>query len=77
MEIEHEAARAKLKELTAKAIDELPDLHRIVMSLYYYEDLNTAEIAKVLRISEARADQIKKSALLRLQAKIGELVNER
>lgn len=54
----------------ANAIDNLPERERLVMSLYYAEDLNLREIGKALEISESRVSQIHSQAVLRLRARL-------
>ncbi len=60
-----------LKELRASlgsAIDGLPEKERLVMTLYYYEELTMKEIGKVLDISESRVCQLHGKALLKLRS---------
>ncbi|HXW68184.1 MAG TPA: FliA/WhiG family RNA polymerase sigma factor [Dissulfurispiraceae bacterium] len=60
-----------LKELRAAlgdAIDGLPEKERLVMTLYYYEELTMKEIGKVLEISESRVCQLHGKALLKLRS---------
>lgn len=59
------------KELLAKAIAELPRRERLVIALYYYEDLLLKEISKVMGISESRVSQLHHRALFLLRSKIG------
>ena len=66
--LEEEGHRQRLIEL----IDELPERERLVMSLYYDEELNLREIGEVLNVSESRVCQIHGQALLRLRAKMDE-----
>jgi RNA polymerase sigma factor FliA len=54
----------------AKAIDQLPERERLVISLYYDEELNLREIGKVLDVSESRVSQISSQAMLRLRARL-------
>ncbi|QBQ53502.1 RNA polymerase sigma factor FliA [Nitrosococcus wardiae] len=54
------------------AIDGLPERERLVMSLYYVEDLNLREIGEVLGVSESRVSQIHSQAVLRLRAHLNE-----
>jgi RNA polymerase sigma factor for flagellar operon FliA len=58
-----------LEELTA-AIDTLPERERLVVSLYYYEELTLKEIGAVMGISESRVCQLNTRAILRLRAKL-------
>ena len=58
--------RAALTE----AIANLPERERLVMSLYYDDELNLKEIGAALRVSESRICQIHGQALVRLQARL-------
>ncbi|HEX8948854.1 MAG TPA: FliA/WhiG family RNA polymerase sigma factor [Dissulfurispiraceae bacterium] len=57
----------ELKVSLGNAIDELPEKERLVVSLYYYEELTMKEIGKVLDISESRVCQLHGKALIRLK----------
>lgn len=59
-----------VKDVVAKAIEELPERQRLVLSLYYYEDLNLKEIGKILRVTESRVSQLHAQAITRLRAKL-------
>lgn len=59
-----------IKEVVATAIEELPERQRLVLSLYYYEDLNLKEIGQVLRVTESRVSQLHAQAVQRLRAKL-------
>lgn len=61
---------AKFKEHLAAHIDNLPERERLVMSLYYDEELNLREIGAVLGVSESRVCQIHGQALMRLKARM-------
>ncbi|MFP8965891.1 RNA polymerase sigma factor FliA [Pokkaliibacter sp. CJK22405] len=54
----------------AKAIELLPERERLVLSLYYDEELNLKEIGAVLGVSESRVSQIHSQAAARLRAKL-------
>lgn len=54
----------------AQAIDTLPERERLVLSLYYQEELNLKEIGAVLGVSESRVSQIHGQAALRLRARM-------
>ena len=49
---------AEFMEAVVEAIDQLPERERLVMSLYYVEELNLKEIGEVLGVSESRISQI-------------------
>ena len=67
-----EMGRAELKELMIKAIDDLPETERLVIALYYYEELTLHEIGQVLQLSESRISQIHTKTILSLKAKLRE-----
>jgi len=54
------------------AIDGLPDREKLVLALYYDEELNLREIGEVLDVSESRVCQIHGQALVRLRARMDE-----
>jgi RNA polymerase sigma factor for flagellar operon FliA len=55
----------------AQAIAGLPERERLVMGLYYEQELNLKEIGAVLGVSESRVCQIHAHALLRLRSRLG------
>ena len=59
-----------LKESMVKAIHGLPERERMVLSLYYDEELNLKEIGLILGISESRVSQIHSQAALRLRTRL-------
>ena len=67
-EFEHGAFRDAL----ASAIDGLPERERLVLSLYYEQELNLREIGAVLGVSESRACQIHGQAAVRLRARLAD-----
>ncbi len=60
----------RFKEALAQAIASLPERERLVMSLYYKEELNLRETGEVLGVSESRVCQIHSQALIRLKARM-------
>jgi RNA polymerase sigma factor for flagellar operon FliA len=67
---EDQIAFEEAKKLLAQAIKSLPHQEKIVLSLYYYEEMTMKEIGKVLGVSESRVSQIHSSAILRLRGKL-------
>jgi RNA polymerase sigma factor for flagellar operon FliA len=65
-----------LKALIASAIDTLPEKERLMVSLYYYEELTMKEIGEVLGITESRISQIHSKAVYRLRTKLKSLIAE-
>ncbi len=60
----------EVKEVLAKAIDALPKNERIVVTLYYYEELTMKEIGEVIGYTESRISQLHTKAVIRLRHKI-------
>jgi RNA polymerase sigma factor for flagellar operon FliA len=56
-----------LKETLAKAIDKLTAKERIVVSLFYFEELTLSEIAEVMNLSPSRISQLHSKAMSRLR----------
>ncbi|KAA1174797.1 RNA polymerase sigma factor FliA [Marinobacter salinexigens] len=56
----------------ASAIEELPEREKLVLSLYYQEELNLKEIGAVLGVSESRVSQIHSQAALRLRGRLSD-----
>ncbi len=66
----------ELGEALAQAIAELPEKEKLVITLYYYENLTMKEIGRVLGYTESRISQLHSKALLRLRAKLKERLGE-
>ncbi len=64
------------KKALADAISGLPERERLVISLYYEEEMNLREIGEVLGVSESRVSQINSQAMLRLRARMREWLND-
>jgi RNA polymerase sigma factor for flagellar operon FliA len=62
--------RAELERLLAGAIEKIPAIERMVLSLYYREELTLREIAKIVELHESRVSQLKTQAILRLRGYI-------
>jgi len=60
--------QSEVKELLANAIDDLPEREKLVVVLYYYENLTLREIGEILNVSESRVCQIHTKVVLRLRA---------
>ena len=65
--------KGEMKQRLADAIDELPEKERMVLTLYYYEELTMKEIGLTLGVVESRVSQIHSSAVLRLRAALASL----
>jgi RNA polymerase sigma factor for flagellar operon FliA len=60
--------RREAEALLVEAVKKLPERERLVLSLYYYEELTMKEISRVMEISESRVCQLHAQAILRLRA---------
>lgn len=65
-----EAARKERVQLLGGIIEALPAQERLVLTLYYFEELTMKEIGRVLEVSESRVSQIHTSAILRMRARL-------
>jgi RNA polymerase sigma factor for flagellar operon FliA len=61
-----------LKERVADAIARLPEREKLVIALYYYENLTLREIGEVLGVTESRVSQLHTKAVLRLRSRLTE-----
>jgi RNA polymerase sigma factor FliA len=64
------AELSEMEHILGTEIDRLPEKQKIVLSLYYYEDMNMKEIAETLGITEARVSQIHSQAILSLRTHV-------
>lgn len=62
--------REEIRRVIVEAINELPEKEKMVLVLYYYEDLTLKEIGQVLNVTESRVSQLHTKANLRLRAKL-------
>lgn len=67
-----EAADDSFRDALAFAIGELPERERLVMSMYYQDELNMKEIGLVLKVTESRVCQLHGQALARLKARLAD-----
>jgi RNA polymerase sigma factor for flagellar operon FliA len=64
--------RSELERLLAQGIDAIPEMERVVLSLYYQEELTLREIAQVVNLHESRISQSKSQAILRLRGHLAQ-----
>lgn len=62
--------RVEMRQMLAEAINRMGERAKIVLTLYYYENLTLAEIGKVLGVTESRVCQIHTKAVLQLRSKL-------
>ena len=74
-EPEAEYSEEEQRALLRSGIDMLPEREKLMMSLYYVEELNIREIAAVLEVTEGRVSQLHGQALARLRSRLAPLQN--
>lgn len=67
-----DVASAAFRHNLATAIGDLPEREKLVLGLYYQEELNLKEIGAVLGVSESRVSQIHSQAAMRLRGRLSE-----
>ena len=67
--------RGELEERLSEAIAHLPERERLVMTLYYYEEMTMREIGLVLGVVESRVSQVHASAVIHLRAALRDLAS--
>ena len=65
--------KGELEDRLAEAISNLPDRERLVMTLYYYEEMTMREIGLALGVVESRVSQLHASAVVHLRAALKDL----
>jgi RNA polymerase sigma factor for flagellar operon FliA len=63
-------AATDMKDRVADAISRLPEREKLVIALYYYENLTLREIGEVLSVTESRISQLHTKAVLRLRSRL-------
>jgi RNA polymerase sigma factor FliA len=64
-------SQTEIRDAIADAIARLPEREKLVVTLYYYEDLTLREIGEVLGVTESRVSQLHTKAVLRLKSRLG------
>jgi RNA polymerase sigma factor FliA len=65
--------KSEMQARLARAIDQLPERERLVMTLYYFEEMTMKEIGLTLGVVESRVSQIHASAVLHLRVALADL----
>ncbi len=60
----------QIYQIVSDAIDQLPEKERLVVSLYYYDEMTMKEIGRIMEITESRVSQIHTKAILRLRSRL-------
>ena len=72
---EQELDKKEKKKLLKRSISNLPEKQRLVLALYYYEELKISEIGSILDVSDGRVSQILKSTLELLRTNLQSIAN--
>src|SRR3954454_677337 len=67
------AEHGEARQMLARAVEQLPDREKVVVSLYYFEGLTLAEIGRVLGVTESRICQLQTKAVLHLRTKLADI----
>ena len=67
----------ELRDIVANHIEILPEKEKMVISLYYYDELTMKEIGKVLNLTESRVSQIHTKAIMRLKGRLRKTLDEK
>lgn len=65
-----------VRDMLIRNIEDLPEKQRLVLSLYYYEDLNLKEIGKILEVTESRVSQLHTQAVEKLRARLKSVLSD-
>jgi len=65
-----EMNKGQVKTELTKAINSLPEKQKLVLSLYYYEDMNLKEIGEILDVTESRVSQLHTQGVYKLRQKL-------
>ena len=72
---ERKLLKDELRKALAEAIEELSERERLVITLYYFENLNLADIAKVMEVSVQRVSQINSRAVGKLRDRLNDYLD--
>jgi RNA polymerase sigma factor FliA len=67
------AEHGEARQLLGRAVEQLPEREKVVVSLYYFEGLTLADIGRVLGVTESRICQLHTKAVLHLRSKLADI----
>jgi RNA polymerase sigma factor FliA len=70
---EQRATTKEIKKMLAESINKLSDRERLVITLYYFEELTSKEIGSILGVSDSRVSQLHTKAILRLRGRLSRI----
>jgi len=68
---EEQTERKERKKMLSEEITKLSDKEKLIVTLYYFEDLTLKEISSIMKVSESRVSQLHTKAIKKLQGKLG------
>jgi RNA polymerase sigma factor for flagellar operon FliA len=71
-----QAEQQELTDILSRAVDNLPEREKLLLSLYYQEELTMKEISKILTVSESRVCQLHMQAVMRLRGALASYRNQ-
>lgn len=71
---EYNLELTEMKEILGETIDKLPEKEKLVISLYYFEELTLKEISLIMKVSESRVSQLHTKAIMRLRDRLNKYV---
>lgn len=66
--------KSEMRDILAELIDSLPERERLVITLYYHEELLLKDIAEILGVTESRVSQVHSKALIKMRLKLQKIV---
>ena len=70
---EQKATGKEVKKMLAESINKLNDRERLVITLYYFEELTSKEIGSILGVSDSQVSQLHTKAILRLRGRLSKI----
>lgn len=71
---EHNLEITEMKKILGETIDRLPEKEKLVISLYYFDELTLKEISLIMKVSESRVSQLHTKAIMRLRDRLNKYV---
>jgi len=67
---QNQMIKRQMTNSLGNAIDTLPEKEKLVITLYYYEEMNLKEIGEIIGLTESRVSQLHSQAVLRLRSRL-------
>ncbi|WP_202708762.1 FliA/WhiG family RNA polymerase sigma factor [Sporosalibacterium faouarense] len=70
---EEKISKEEIKKILKETIDSLPEKEKMIISMYYFDELTYKEIGEVLDLSESRISQIHSKAILKMKGSLNKI----